>query len=241
MTKTKPKPFAKSRAVPKPTRGKQRPSEIVKNTKKPLWSHQALTKKLLKKNETVYDLSDPGTGKTRAHLEAFAERRRKGGGCALVVAPKSLLETAWGADAWEFVKDMRCSVSYANNRVRSFDTDADIYIINTDGVKWLKANVKPSFFNKFDTLIVDEISYFKHATSARSKAAKWLSQYFTYKSGLTGTPNPKSVTEMWHQVYLLDGGERLGNSFWKFRSATQAAHQIGPMPQHVKWEDKEGA
>ena len=237
----KAKTSSKVRAQRTLTRGSKRPSEIVKNTRKPLWLHQAQTKALYKKTDIVYDLSDPGTGKTRAHLEAFAERRRKGGGCALVVAPKSLLETAWWADAWEFVKDMRCSVSYASNRDRSFSVDADIYIINTDGVKWLKSNFKPAFWKKFDTILIDEISYFKHSTSQRSKAAKFISKFFTHRAGLTGTPNPKSVTELWHQVFLLDDGERLGTSFYKFRTATQQAKQIGPQPQHVKWEDKDGA
>ena len=232
---------SKGHASQAPSRNGKRPSERVRNTKKPLWKHQGLTKNLYQRSNIVYDLSDPGTGKTRAHLEAFAERRRVGGGKALVVAPKSLLETAWLADAWEFTKDMRCAVAYAHNRADAFARDVDMYIVNTDGVKWLKDNIKPSYWKDFDTLIIDEISYFKHATSQRSKAAKWLSKYFVYTAGLTGTPNPKSVTEMWHQVMLLDGGQRLGNSFYKFRAATQNAQQVGPRPEHVKWVDKEGS
>lgn len=231
----------KQPAQPKLTRGKQRPSEIVANTRKPLWEHQAQTKRKLQSTNILYDLSDPGTGKTRAHLEAFAERRRKGGGKALVIAPKSLLETAWWADAWEFTKDMRCSVAYATNRGAAFNTDADLYITNTDAVKWLDKSLPASYWDDFDTLIVDEITYFKHPTSQRSKALKRLSQRFTYKSGLTGTPNPKSVTELWHQVFILDGGQRLGQSFYKFRGNTQVAVQVGPRPEHIQWQDKEGA
>ena len=231
----------KARARKRTTRGNKRPSEIVANTRKPLWKHQKLTKKLYERTKSVYDLSDPGTGKTRAHLEAFAERRRQGGGKALVIAPKSLLETAWWADAWEFTKDMRCSVAYARNRSAAFNVHADIYITNTDAVKWLKANLKSKHWDDFDTLIMDEITDFKHHTSQRSKAAKWLSSFFTYRIGLTGTPNPKSVTEMWHQVLLLDGGQRLGPSFWNFRSSVQSPKQEGPRPEHVKWYDKEGA
>lgn len=222
------------------TRGSKRPSAIVKNTRVPLWSHQKITKRLCKRSEIVYDLSDPGTGKTRAHLESFAERRRKGGGKCLVLAPKSLLETAWTDDAWKFVKDMRCSVAYSHNRTAAFSVDADIYVTNIDAVKWLDKNLKPRYWKDFDTLIVDEIPYYKHRTSARSKAALRLSRHFTYRTGFTGTPNPKSVTELWHQMMLLDGGQRLGNDYWRFRSATQYPVQIGPRREHIQWHDKEG-
>lgn len=234
------KTSSKVRAQQQLTRGKKRPSRRVANPRKPLWKHQKITKAMYERTRSVYDLSDPGTGKTRAHLEAFAERRRQGGGRALVVAPKSLLETAWLADAWEYVRDMRCSVAYNHNRAAAFNADADIFITNTDAVKWLKSELPVRYWNDFDTLIIDEISDFKHHTSQRSKAAKWLSRFFTYISGLTGTPNPKSVTEMWHQVMLLDGGQRLGKQFYRFKTETQVAKQVGPLAQHVKWEDKDG-
>lgn len=61
-----------------------------------------------------------------------------------------------------------------------------------------------------------------------------------YRSLLTGTPNPNSVTELWHQVLLLDGGERLGKSFYKFRLAVCEPVQCGPRPEMVEWHDKPG-
>ena len=48
-------------------------------------------------------MSDPGTAKTRAHAHAFTERRRAGGGKALVLAPKSILQSAWGNDIDKFL------------------------------------------------------------------------------------------------------------------------------------------
>ena len=62
-----------------------------------------------------------------------------------------------------------------------------------------------------------------------------------FRSGMTGTPNPNSVGELWHQAFILDGGARLGRSFFEFRSATQTATQVGPRPNMVKWEDKPGS
>ncbi|RKY93515.1 MAG: hypothetical protein DRQ01_04590 [Ignavibacteriae bacterium] len=208
--------------------------------KKPQWKHQKITKKLLKKENRVFDMSDPGTGKTRAHLEAWLIRRKKGGGCLLVLAPKSLLQTAWGDEIEEFLPGTTYSIAYSTNRDAAFLTSTDVYITNLDAVKWLvKQPLK--FFKNFDSLIIDEITAFKHRTSQRSRAVNKLTKYFKYRAGLTGTPNPLSITDLWHQTYLLDDGKRLGNSFFKFRNATCIPTQVGPMPNMVKWDDRDDA
>jgi SNF2 family DNA or RNA helicase len=208
--------------------------------RKKLWKHQAITKRLLKKEPRVLDLSDPGTGKTRVHLEAWAERRKKGGGALLIIAPKTLLQSAWGNEIEEFISNYTYSIARATNRIEAFKEAVDIYITNTDAVKWL-ANQKSSFFRPFDTLVIDEITAFKHRTSQRAKAAKSIAKYFKYRSGLTGTPNPLSITDLWHQAYIIDDGHRLGDNFFKFRNATQSATQVGPHKSMIKWDDKPGA
>lgn len=206
----------------------------------PLWKHQKQTKALAKKTPIVYDTSDPGTGKTRAHLEAFAERRRHGGKKALVIAPKPLLQTAWQDDAAEYTPDMSSVVAYAENREEAFAVNVDIYITNTDAVNWL-AKQPASFFKEFDTIIVDESTTFKHRTSNRSKAIGKVKDHFTYRVLMTGTPYNKSVTELWHQIFLLDDGQRLGHIFYQFRNAVCTPEQVGPSARMVQWVDKEGA
>ncbi len=208
-----------------------------------LWEHQVETEELCHQTPVIYDTSDPGTGKTAAHLTAFAKRRRDGAGPALVVAPKTLLETAWGQDARLFVPDMNISIAWAKNRTEAFEQDADIYITNTDAVKWLMQQ-KPAWLKRKlpdSTLIVDEITTYKNHTSAkRAKDAIKLSNYFTFKHGLTGTPFNKSVTEMWAQVKILDGGQRLGKVFYQFRQTVCDAEPIfGTV--HSNWVDKPGA
>lgn len=121
----------------------------------PLFAHQQLSLNMLKKTPRVFDMSDPGTGKTRVGIEAFAARRRKKGGCLLVIAPKSLLEAAWREDFGKYAPDMHCVVANATNRAEAFAAPADVYITNHDAVTWL-AKQKPSFFKKFDSLEVDE-------------------------------------------------------------------------------------
>lgn len=194
----------------------------------------------MREHERVLDASDPGTGKTRVQIELFAERRKRGGGAALVIAPKSLLRSAWQDDFRKFAPTVRTEVCPATNRAKAFAKDADVYITNTDAAKWLSTQ-PPAFFKKFDTLIVDEMSTFKHRTSQRSKALGKIKKFFRYRYGLTGTPNSNSITDIWHQVFILDDGKRLGTSFFHFRSSVCTPVQVGPQPNMVKWVDKEGA
>ena len=103
----------------------------------------------------VLDASDPGTGKTRVQIELFKARRANGGGVALVIAPKSLLRSAWEDDFKKFSPGTIVSVATALNREKAFATPADVYVTNTDAVNWLAKQPK-KFFERFDTLIVDE-------------------------------------------------------------------------------------
>jgi SNF2 family DNA or RNA helicase len=202
--------------------------------------HQAVSLKHDERNPLVFDTSDPGTGKTFVRLVAFSKRRSKGGGKALVLAPRSLLKNVWAADCAKFTPHLSTSVANAINREAAFRVPADIYITNLDAVTWLARQPK-SFFAKFDELIVDESEAYKHHTSARSKSVAKIAKYFKQRKLLTGTPNTRSITDVWHQVFVLDGGQRLGNSFYRFRDTVCNPVQQGRGANMVKWVDKEGA
>ena len=206
--------------------------------------HQVRSLAHSKKNNRVFDTSDPGTGKTGVRIWAFAERRRKGGGPLLVLAPRSLLITAWANDFKKFAPDMKVSVAWANNREKAFAADADVYITNHDAVKWLNKQKKPFWlkFEKNGELAIDESTAFKHHTSQRSYAAFHVARHFEFRSCMTATPNPGSITDVWHQVYLLDEGRRLGPSFYGFRASCCSPVEKKMHGRTVtQWEDKEGA
>ena len=208
----------------------------------PPWDHQLKTLELGKQTPVVFDTSDPGTGKTRGHIDMFTWRAAKGETeKALILCPKTLMAAAWAADLRKFAPGVTYSIAYAENREKAFDVDAQVYILNIDGVKWLAKKTKTWMEKKFGknaTLIIDEITAFKNHNSQRSRAAKKIAKYFKYRAGLTGTPNPNSVTELWHQVLLLDDGERLGRVYTGFRNATQVPRMEG---RFTKWEDKPDA
>lgn len=205
-----------------------------------LFDHQVESVDFLKTQFRALDASDPGTGKTRVEIVDFELRRKRGGGCALVIAPKSLLQSAWEDDFKKFAPNVVVSICPADKREKGFAAIADVYVTNTDAAVWL-AKQPASFFKKFDTLIVDEMSAFKHHTSARSKALNKIKKHFKVRRGLTGTPNTNAITDIWHQIFILDDGQRLGKSFYAFRNSVQTPTQVGPQPNMLKWEDKPGA
>lgn len=204
------------------------------------FAHQTASIKHNDKSPLVYDCSDPGTGKTFVRIAGFAKRRKKGGGALLVLAPRSLLRSVWVNDFKKFAPHLTVVVADAANRESAFSSKADVYVTNVDAVKWL-AMQKKSFFTKFSELAVDESTAYKHHTSQRSKAAGRIAKHFEYKCCMTGTPTSNTITDVWHQIMILDGGHRLGNSFYKFRDAVCTPHQVGRQAQMVQWYDKEGA
>lgn len=220
---------------------KAAPFAPLTGTIPPLFAHQKLSVKKLKSQPEIFDMSDPGTGKTRVEIEDFSQRRRKGAPPAIITATKSLLTSAWQNDFNLYAPDMRVVCAFAENREEAFATEADAYVINHDGVKWL-AEQKAKFWKRFEggTLINDESTAFKHQTSQRGKACAKISRYFEHRRNMSGTPDPNGVCDLWHQMLILDGGKRLGNNFHKFRAAACMPVQVGPMPNMVQWVDREG-
>ena len=213
----------------------------MQNKPPPLFKHQKQTKIKLKEQPRFFDQSQPGTGKTRVQIEDFAERRAKGGKPAIVTATRSTLESAWADDFAKYAPDIKVAVAYAHNREKAFASDADVIITNHDAVNWLAKQGKP-FWKRFEggTLINDESTAFKHNTSQRSKNLVKIAEHFEYRRNMCGLADPNGALDLWNQYFILDGGKRLGKSFFAFRSAVCQPEQVGPMPNMVKWVEKPG-
>ncbi|MFU2135471.1 SNF2-related protein [Gallibacterium anatis] len=207
-------------------------------TPKPFTHQIAGTNFWLEKDITA-NFSDPGTGKTRATLDAIAQRNSPGR--ALVIAPLSILASSWGEDIKKFTPQLTYAIADAKNRQQAFDSGAKIVLINPDGVKAIVKDL--SWLKDFDTLVVDESTAFKHHNSQRSKALAKISEHIRYKIILTGTPNSNTVCDLWHQIYLLDEGKRLGKNFNQFRISVcnPSIVDTGGGKTAVKWVDKPNA
>lgn len=209
-----------------------------------LWHHQDYTVAKFSPLKCGLDFSDPGTGKTAAHLALYA--RRAGRGRCLVTCPSTLMESAWAADITKFFPQLTYTLAYADRRFEAFEIDSDIVIMNIDGVKALTKKYPTArqlrrFLQDFDHLIMDEVEGYKHGSSARSRSMVKVSREIDYRFGLSATPNPQSVTELWHPALIVDRGKRLGTSFSAFRNAMQTPVQVGPQANHLQWHDKDQA
>jgi SNF2 family DNA or RNA helicase len=138
-------------------------------------------------------------------------------GKVLVIAPKRVAEDTWGRehDKWEHLAGLKISkvLGTAGQRRAALEADADIYIINRENVCWLCDNYKWDF----DTVIIDELSSFKSNKAQRFKALKKVRPKISRIVGLTGTPAPNGLLDLWPQMNILDMGERLGRFIGGYR------------------------
>ena len=142
-------------------------------------------------------------------------------GPVLVIAPKRVAENTWSKECqkWEHLKHLRVSkiMGTAKQRQEALTTPADIYVINRENVVWLV-----DFFGAthwpFPVVVIDELSSFKSAQAKRWKALRRVRGRIRRLIGLTGTPRPNGLEDLWPEVYLLDQGERLGRTLGAFRS-----------------------
>jgi SNF2 family DNA or RNA helicase len=176
------------------------------------YAHQKSTTDFIVKTKTCLITSDPGTGKTRAVLDAHAIL----GGKTLVLAPLSILEAAWGEDIRKFQPQIKYGVAYAKNRKQVFeDSENEMVITNFEAVNFLQKNTH--LIEKFDTVVIDEFTAFKNRQAKRSKNLSKIISCFTNRIAMSGTPNSNTILDIWHPAFLVDGGARLGTRFYAFR------------------------
>lgn len=184
------------------------------------WGYQQYATNHIVDNNSSGLFLDMGMGKTVSTLTAvdnliFLGEANK----VLVIAPLRVAEDTWSTevDKWDHLKQLRISkvLGTEKQRIKAMNIDADIYVTNRDNVVWLVKNYFDSW--KFDMLIIDELSSFKSSKALRFRELKKVRPYFKRIVGLTGTPAPNSLIDLWPQLYLLDGGERLGRTITGYR------------------------
>jgi SNF2 family DNA or RNA helicase len=136
----------------------------------------------------------------------------------LVIAPLRVARDTWSRECekWEHLRGLSISKVLGSERERKMALyqKADIYVINRENLEWLIKNKEWDF----DTVIIDELSSFKSPSSKRFRALKKVRHKIKRIVGLTGTPAPNGLLDIWSQIYLLDGGERLGRTYSGYRS-----------------------
>lgn len=161
----------------------------------------------------------------------------------LVIAPKKVAEATWTREAekWDHLHLLRIEkvLGSATERKRALSRDADVYVINRENVQWLVDYLRNDW--PFDMLVIDELSSFKSSKAKRFKSLTWVRPKVKKVVGLTGTPAPNSLEDLWAEVYLLDEGKRLYPRIGQFRTRFFDPDKRGPQGQVFNYKAKEGA
>lgn len=177
-----------------------------------LHDYQKVAVDFLRGRDQAALMLDMGLGKTACVLSALEPRHLP----ALVCAPKKVAEETWDVERDLWRPDLSISVAKgsATDRRRALNAGADVTVISRDNLRDVAdTHIKPR------TLVVDELSGFKTKSSVRWKTARRLitDHRIRHVWGLTGTPAPNGYLDLWGQIALLDGGERLGRNLTGYR------------------------
>lgn len=160
----------------------------------------------------------------------------------LVVAPLLVAQDTWSreADKWDHLTELRISriLGTAKQREAAYRADADVYVINRENVVWLIEEHGKDW--KFDGLIIDELSSFKSPGAKRWRMLRRVTKLCTVVWGLTGTPASNGYGDLYAEMFLLDGGARLGKTLTEFRTRF---FDPGARKGHIvyEWRLKRGA
>ena len=185
------------------------------------FDYQLFTKQFILDNPEAGVFLDMGMGKTSTTLTAVQELMHDYFDVSkvLVIAPLEPAKNTWPAEIkkWDHLQDLSYSmvIGSQKERLAGLERDADIYIINRENVPWLVELYKKKW--PFDMVVIDELSSFKSNKAQRFRELKKVRPYIKRIVGLTGTPSPKGLLDLWAQVYLLDGGKALGKTLTGYR------------------------
>jgi len=170
----------------------------------PPFDAQIKTAAMLTMNNRAYVLNGMGTGKTRAALWSWDFLNKSGlAKKLLVVAPLSTLRFTWAREIFNTLPARVTSVLHGTRerRLEALAKDADIYVINHDGVKTILDALATR--SDIDTLVLDELAVYRNGQAQRSKTMRRLASKFQWAWGMTGAPIPTLPTDAWSQAQII--------------------------------------
>lgn len=188
---------------------------------------------------------EPGLGKTVITLTAIQELKfnRWQVMRSLVVAPKKVAEATWSSEAakWDHLKAMRVVpiLGTEKQRINALYSPGDVWVINRENIPWLADYCRNEW--PFDMVVLDESTSFKNSRSKRFMALKRMRPRIKRLVELTGTPSPNGMEDLYAQVYLLDGGARLGRTLTSFRESFMSQDYAHPGQQYRTYSMLPGA
>lgn len=160
-----------------------------------------------------------GLGKTVSTLTALADFITPEDK-VLIVATKQICETVWRQEVekWEHLQELSKPfyiVGTPKKRIALLKQNNQIELISRDLIAWLVEYYKSKW--PYTIVVIDEARSFKSPSSSRFKKLRKVIKKSTRVIELTGTPATAGYLDIWSQIYLLDGGERLEKTFTAYK------------------------
>lgn len=151
----------------------------------------------------------------------------------LVVAPLRVARDTWPAETekWDHLKFLSVSVIIGDvkTRIGALNHPSMVYVINRETVKWLVEYYEKNGLRwDFDMVVIDELSSFKNHQSQRFRSLRKIRPFVKRFVGLTGTPTSNGLMDLWAEIGILDGGQRLGKFIGRYREAYFKAGSMNP-------------
>lgn len=196
---------------------------------------QKKTAALLTMHRRAYVLNGMGTGKTKAALWSWRYLNRRGeAGKLLVVAPLSTLNFTWAKEVFQTLPGVKAVTLHGSKakRLKRLAEDADVYIINHDGLAVMAEALAQR--DDIDTVVLDELAVYRNATTTRTKTARKVVASRKWVWGMTGSPTPNAPTDAYGQCTVLTP-HTVPKYFNRFRD--EVMHKI----TQFKWIPKPNA
>lgn len=171
---------------------------------------------------------EPGLGKTSITLQAIKSLKASGQvRKVLILAPLRPAHAVWGPEIekWENFNNLSYTVLHGPKKDQLLNEKTDIHILNFDGLAWFSNSIARSGVFNYDLLVVDEISYLRNTRTQRFKALSPLLDKFKRRFGLTGSPAPNSLLDIFGPQLVIDRGATFGKYISHFR--TKYFYQTG--------------
>jgi len=151
----------------------------------------------------------------------------------LIIAPLRVARDTWTGELnkWEHLKHLEASLIIGNEkeRISALNTKSLIYIVNRENIAWLvKYYIQNRLKWDFDCVVIDELSSFKNHQSQRFKYLKKIRPFVKRWIALTGTPASNGLIDLWSEIFIIDGGERLGRFIGRYREAYFKVGSMNP-------------
>ena len=173
-----------------------------------------------------------GLGKTLASLDLYMQLRSFGiAKKMLIIAPLRVAKMSWPEEILKWYPELKYAVLHGTNKKLAYSLlHKDVWIINYEGLQSFKKD--PAMrdamgeFASQALLVIDESSMIRN-TSNRTKATQQIAHIAEKVLLLSGTPAPKSVENLYHQIKCIDGGYRMGHTLTQFRQSFGIATSNG--------------